>query len=113
MRNWFEHNGERFRSTVRDGVAAGAAVIGAIGGHRGDRFVPGDLRQQGQQHRRVTHCAIRELDCPDLERALVDGQMHLTPYAPLGPTMLARAPLPFASNLDASAVRCPAGSCEA
>jgi hypothetical protein len=52
---------DRLRPTSRDGVAAGSAVIGAVGGDRGDRLVLGNLRQQARGHWRVAHAAAVHL----------------------------------------------------
>ena len=127
VRHWFEHNCERISATVGDGVAAGPPVIGAIGGDRGDGLVCGNLRQKTWQHERIADAAAGDRDGPDLHvrrgnappgpflilLTLVDGEVDLAPDAARGSAMLAGVPFSFASDLDARAVRCPAGSCEA
>ena len=93
-----------FCPTVRDGVPAGAAVVGSIGCHGRDRLIRGDLRQQAGQHRRDAHAAASDFDRPDLERRRVHRQMHLAPHAALGPAMLARVPFALAPDLDPGTV---------
>ena len=108
---------DRFRAAVGDGIAAGAPIVGPVGGHGCDLLIRGNLRQQAGQHGRVVHAAVGDLDSSDLERALVDSEVHLAPHAALGSAMLARMPFAFAANLNACAVdqkvqragRAPAG----
>ena len=112
---------------VRDGVAAAAGVVGAVGGDRGNRLTLRDLTKQVGQHGRITNAAAGDLDCADLNvrrgnappgpflilLTLVHGQMNLAPHPPARTTVLARRPFALSADLDAGAVRCPAGSCEA
>ena len=92
---------DRFRPTACDGVAAGAAVIGAAGG---DRLALGDLRQQAGQHGRVADLAVGELERSNLKGPLVDGQVNFAPDAPTRPAMLARVPFALTADLDPCAV---------
>ena len=122
---------DRVRASQGDGVTAGAAIAGAVGGDRRDRLALGDLRQQARRHGRVADLAVGELDGsnshvrrgngpPDrflILLTLVDGQVDLAPDAPAGAAVLARMPFAFAPDLDPGAVhqqvqraaRAPAG----
>ena len=93
---------DRVGAPHRDRVAAGATVIGAICGHRGDPLALRDLRQQAGQHRRIAHGAVGELDRANFQRRLVHGQMHLAPHAAPSPAMLARMPFALPADLDAT-----------
>jgi hypothetical protein len=109
---------DRLGAPQGDGVAAGAPVLGAVGGDGRDRLALGDLRQQAGQHGRVADPAVGDLDGSNLPvrrgngppgrflilLTLVDGQMNLAlralsaigpramADAPTGPAMLAGVP---------------------
>ena len=48
--------------------------------------------------------AARDLDCPYLQRFLIDPNMYLAPQPPFRPTVLAGIPLAFTLSFDPSAV---------
>jgi hypothetical protein len=104
VRHWFEHNGERLGVLHRDGVAAGARIVGTVGRDGRDRLIAGDLRQQAGQHGRIAHAALGDLDRTHFHGRLVDSQVDLAPHAPLRPAMLARVPFALAAHLDPGAV---------
>ena len=54
-----------------------------------------------------------DLNGPNLQRFLVDSEVDLALDATFRASMLAGVPLAFALDLDAGAVRCPAGHCVA
>jgi hypothetical protein len=83
---------DRLGALQGDGVAAGATVIGAVGGDGRDRLALGDPRQQAGRHGRIAHAAASDLDSADLRGRLVDGELHLAPNAQLRPAVLAREP---------------------
>jgi hypothetical protein len=72
-----------------------------------------DLTEEVGQDRRITDVAPGDFDGPNLQRFLVDPEVDLAPDAPFRATMLAGVPFAFALDLDAGAVRCPAGHCAA
>ena len=95
---------DRLGAPHLDGVAAGAAATGAVGSDRRDRLAFGDLRQQAGQHGCVADPAVVDFHGSDPERALVDGEMHLAPFAPPRAAVLARMPFALAPDLDPGAV---------
>lgn len=95
---------DRRSTSGGDGVMAFAGVEGTVGGDAGDLLVGRDLVQQLGQHGRVTDVAGGELGGPDFQCFLVDPDVDLAPDPPFCATMLAGVPLPFALNLDPSAV---------
>ena len=108
------------RDGTRRGWLPGFAILagwndgsGAVGGHAAHLVVGRDLARKVGQHRRIANVVPGDLDRSDLQRLLVDPEVDLAPDAPFGPAMLACVPRVFALDLDAGAVRCPAGCCAA
>ena len=110
------------------------------GDHRADLLVLGDLTGQVRQVRRARRRSggpssrrtavavaargalpfgrllrdrLSAMDGADVGRGRVHGQMHLAPLTAALRPMLSGLPLAIAKELDAGAVRCPAGYCGA
>ena len=83
------------------------------GGDAGDFLIGRDLVQKFRQHGRIAHVTGGELGRSDFQCLLVDPDVVFAPDTALRAAILAGVPFPLALDLDAGAVRRPAGYCEA
>ncbi|GHG99747.1 hypothetical protein GCM10010961_35840 [Pseudodonghicola xiamenensis] len=100
-------------ASIRNGIMALARVAGAVCGDATDLLSGWDLIEQFRQHGGTADATAGELDSSDLQRLLVDPEEDFAPNPRFGTGMLARIPLAFTLDLDASAVHCAAVHCEA
>jgi hypothetical protein len=77
----------------RNRIAAFACVVCPVCCDAAEFLIWRDLIEQIRQHGRVPNAATRDLDCPYLQRFLIDPNMYLAPQPPFGPTVLAGIPL--------------------
>jgi len=88
----------------RNGFVAFESVVGPICDDTADVLAGQDLVQEIGQYGRITDVAVGNLNCPNLQRFLVDAYMYLAPDASFRVTMLAGVPLTFALCFYACAI---------
>ena len=98
---------------VGNGVMAFARIVGTISGDAADLLIRRNLAEQVGQDRRITDVVPCDFDGSNLQRFFIDSCVYLASDAPFGTAMLAGVPLAFTLDLDAGAIRCPAGHCAA
>lgn len=84
----------------RNRIVAFACFVWLICYDAAELLIQRDLIEPIRQHGRVPNAATRDLDCPYLQRFLIDPNMYLAPQPPFGSTLLAGIPLAFTLSFD-------------